>query len=66
MTSTQRLRSAQKYTSHLCGPEADSCWGDRRGANAGSDYLFVPDGNIDTVKDAVASLQSRLQFGGSS
>src|SRR4029079_3260931 len=32
-------------------------------ANAGSDYLFVPDGNIDTVKPAVASLQSRLQFG---
>lgn len=32
-------------------------------ANAGSDYLFVPDGNIDTVKAAVASLQSRLQFG---
>jgi len=32
-------------------------------ANAGSDYLFVPDGNIDTVKAAVASLQARLQFG---
>jgi arylsulfatase A-like enzyme len=32
-------------------------------ANAGSDYLFVPDGNIDSVKAAVASLQSRLQFG---
>jgi arylsulfatase A-like enzyme len=32
-------------------------------ANAGSDYLFVPDGNIDTVKAAVTSLQSRLQFG---
>jgi arylsulfatase A-like enzyme len=32
-------------------------------ANAGSDYLFVPDGNADTVKAAVASLQSRLQFG---
>ena len=32
-------------------------------ANAGSDYLFVPDGNSDTVKAAVASLQSRLQFG---
>jgi arylsulfatase A-like enzyme len=32
-------------------------------ANAGSDYLFVPDHNIDTVRDAVASLQSRLQFG---
>jgi arylsulfatase A-like enzyme len=32
-------------------------------ANAGSDYLFVPDGNIDTVKAAVTSLQSRVQFG---
>jgi arylsulfatase A-like enzyme len=32
-------------------------------ANAGSDYLFVPDGNPDTVKAAVVSLQSRMQFG---
>jgi arylsulfatase A-like enzyme len=32
-------------------------------ANAGSDYLFVPDGNRETVKAAVGSLQSRLQFG---
>jgi arylsulfatase A-like enzyme len=32
-------------------------------ANAGSDYLFVPDGKTETVKAAVASLQSRLQFG---
>lgn len=32
-------------------------------ANAGSDYLFVPDGDLNTVKAAVASLQSRLQFG---
>ena len=32
-------------------------------ANAGSDYLFVPDGNPDTVRAAVTSLQSRLQFG---
>jgi arylsulfatase A-like enzyme len=32
-------------------------------ANAGSDYLFVPDGDINAVKAAVASLQSRLQFG---
>jgi hypothetical protein len=32
-------------------------------ANAGSDYLFVPDGSIETVKAAVVSLQSRLQFG---
>jgi arylsulfatase A-like enzyme len=32
-------------------------------ANAGSDYLFVPDGDIEAVKAAVVSLQSRLQFG---
>ncbi|RXH29786.1 hypothetical protein XH99_11605 [Bradyrhizobium nanningense] len=32
-------------------------------ANAGSDYLFVPDGNLGVVKAAVASLQSRQQFG---
>jgi hypothetical protein len=32
-------------------------------ANAGSDYLFVPDGSIETVKAAVVSLQSRPQFG---
>jgi arylsulfatase A-like enzyme len=32
-------------------------------ANAGSDYLFVPDGDHNTVKAAVISLQSRLQFG---
>jgi hypothetical protein len=32
-------------------------------ANAGSDYLFVPDGNPDTIKAAVISLQSRMQFG---
>jgi len=32
-------------------------------ANAGSDYLFVPDGNANTVRAAVASLQSRLQYG---
>ncbi len=32
-------------------------------ANAGSDYLFVPDGNPDTIKAAVMSLQSRMQFG---
>src|SRR5438034_23382 len=32
-------------------------------ANAGSDYLFVPDGDVNTVKAAVLSLQSRLQFG---
>jgi arylsulfatase A-like enzyme len=32
-------------------------------ANAGSDYLFVPDHDLATVKAAVVSLQSRLQFG---
>jgi hypothetical protein len=32
-------------------------------ANAGSDYLFVPGNNTETVRAAVASLQSRLQFG---
>ena len=32
-------------------------------ANAGSDYLFVPDHDKGTVSAAVASLQSRLQFG---
>jgi arylsulfatase A-like enzyme len=32
-------------------------------ANAGSDYLFVPDHDGETVRAAVASLRSRLQFG---
>src|SRR4029077_9725631 len=32
-------------------------------ANAGSDYLFVPDHDTETVRAAVASLQSRMQFG---
>src|SRR6267378_917013 len=32
-------------------------------ANAGSDYLFVPDRDSGTVQAAVVSLQSRLQFG---
>jgi len=32
-------------------------------ANAGSDYLFVPDRDRNTVKAAVVSLQGRLQFG---
>jgi arylsulfatase A-like enzyme len=32
-------------------------------ANAGSDYLFVPDGDLGTIRAAVESLQSRLQFG---
>ena len=32
-------------------------------ANAGSDYLFIPDGDPKTARAAVTSLQSRLQFG---
>ena len=32
-------------------------------ANAGSDYLFVPDHNASVVKAAVVSLQSRSEFG---
>ena len=32
-------------------------------ANAGSDYLFVPDGDLNAVEAAVVSLQGRLQFG---
>jgi arylsulfatase A-like enzyme len=32
-------------------------------ANAGSDYLFIPDGDPKTVRAAVTSLQSRPQFG---
>jgi len=32
-------------------------------ANVGSDYLFVPDGDNNTVRAAVVSLQSHLQFG---
>jgi arylsulfatase A-like enzyme len=32
-------------------------------ANAGSDYLFIPDGDPKIAKAAVTSLQSRLQFG---
>jgi arylsulfatase A-like enzyme len=32
-------------------------------ANAGSDYLFVPDHDGETVRAAVRSLQSRLQYG---
>ena len=55
---------AQKYTSPTyVVPKPIPAGAIVVAANAGSDYLFVPDGNIDTVKDAVASLQSRLQFG---
>jgi hypothetical protein len=55
---------AQKYTSSsYVAPKPFPSGAIVVAANAGSDYLFVPDGNIDTVKAAVASLQSRLQFG---
>lgn len=55
---------AQKYTSPTyVVPKPIPAGAVVVAANAGSDYLFVPDGNIDTVKAAVASLQSRLQFG---
>jgi arylsulfatase A-like enzyme len=56
--------AAQKYTSAAYQvPKPLPAGAIVVAANAGSDYLFVPDGNIDTVKAAVASLQSRLQFG---
>ena len=56
--------AAQKYTSpSYVVPKPIPAGAIVVAANAGSDYLFVPDGNIDTVKAAVASLQSRLQFG---
>jgi len=55
---------AQKYTSTSYSvPKPLSPGSIVVAANAGSDYLFVPDGNIETVKAAVVSLQSRLQFG---
>ena len=55
---------AQKYTSpSYVVPKPIPAGAIVVAANAGSDYLFVPDGNIDTVKAAVVSLQSRLQFG---
>src|SRR5438128_1319107 len=55
---------AQKYTSpSYVAPKPLPAGAIVVAANAGSDYLFVPDGNIVTVKAAVASLQSRLQFG---
>jgi arylsulfatase A-like enzyme len=55
---------AQKYTSpSYLVPKPVPAGAIVVAANAGSDYLFVPDGNIDTVKAAVTSLQSRLQFG---
>jgi arylsulfatase A-like enzyme len=56
--------SAQKYTSpSYVMPKPVPAGAVVVAANAGSDYLFVPDGNIDTVKAAITSLQSRLQFG---
>jgi arylsulfatase A-like enzyme len=55
---------AQKYTSpSYVVPKPIPAGAIVVAANAGSDYLFVPDGDIATVKAAVASLQSRLQFG---
>jgi hypothetical protein len=58
------FRWVQKYTSpSYVVPKPIPAGAVVVAANAGSDYLFVPDGNINTVKAAVASLQSRLQFG---
>ena len=55
---------AQKYTSpRYVVPKPVPAGGIVVAANAGSDYLFVPDGDPNTVKAAVVSLQSRLQFG---
>jgi arylsulfatase A-like enzyme len=55
---------AQKYTSpSYVVPKPIPAGAIVVAANAGSDYLFVPDGNLETVKAAVTSLQSRLQFG---
>ena len=56
--------SAQAYTSpRYVVPKPVPAGGIVVAANPGSDYLFVPDGNTNTVKAAVVSLQSRLQFG---
>ncbi len=55
---------AQRYTSpRYVVPKPIPAGGIVVAANAGSDYLFVPDGDPNTVKAAVGSLQSRLQFG---
>ena len=55
---------AQRYTSpRYVVPKPVPAGGIVVAANAGSDYLFVPDGTPNTVKAAVVSLQSRLQFG---
>jgi hypothetical protein len=55
---------SQKYTSpNYLVPKPIPAGAIVVAANAGSDYLFVPDGNFQTVKAAVVSMQSRLQFG---
>jgi arylsulfatase A-like enzyme len=55
---------AQEYTSpRYLVPKPVPAGGIVVAANAGSDYLFVPDGDPNAVKAAVVSLQSRLQFG---
>src|SRR5438132_1328129 len=55
---------AQAYTSpRYVVPKPVPAGGIVVAANAGSDYLFVPDGDANTVRAAVVSLQSRLQFG---
>jgi arylsulfatase A-like enzyme len=55
---------AQKYTSRAyVVPKPIPAGAIVVAANAGSDYLFVPDGDAATVRAAVASLQSRMQFG---
>ncbi len=55
---------AQTYTSpRYVVPNPVPAGGIVVAANAGSDYLFVPDGDANTVRTAVVSLQSRLQFG---
>src|SRR5436190_16478958 len=55
---------AQMYTSpRYVVPNPVPAGGIVVAANAGSDYLFVPDGDANIVKAAVVSLQSRLQFG---
>jgi arylsulfatase A-like enzyme len=56
--------NAQRYTSpRYVVPKPVPAGGIVVAANAGSDYLFVPDGDLNTVNGAVVSLQSRLQFG---
>jgi arylsulfatase A-like enzyme len=55
---------AQKYTSlRYVVPKPVPAGGIVVAANAGSDYLFVPDGDPNTVNAAVVRLQSRSQFG---